>query len=170
MRFLFVIAVLMLIVMMVVSSFQIPKPITKSLFLFSGGGSSTIEGEKDKDFSGEAAGVLGSYRVPAMLLVGGAYGGVFALPLLAEADSFLVSMSKRTYMIIALATVASELLSVIVSTMAMDRLSLQAKAKVTPAPTVKEFLKRNCHLEFLTVKVHFLLGLIGFVIMYEGMV
>lgn len=69
-------------------------------------GRKTEEPKKKKsNFSGAASGILGQYRVPAMLLVGGAYGGVFALPL-SPSDTFVQQIAKRTYIVIGVATVA----------------------------------------------------------------
>lgn len=116
------------------------------------------------DFSGAASGVLGSYRVPAMLLVGGAYGGVFALPL-NSADSIVMQLAKRSYIIVGLLTVVCELLSVVCATMAMDKLALLPKSKVILAPDLKGFLVANSEMEFVTCRLTFLGGLIGFGVM-----
>jgi len=116
------------------------------------------------DFTSAAVAILGSYRIPSMLVAGAAYGGVFALPL-SIGDEMVKQLAKRTYILIGLGTVVSALFTTIVATLAIDKLSLKEAGAAVLAPNLNGFLAANLEIEWAAVRVHFLLGLMGFAVM-----
>mmetsp|Transcript_19715 Transcript_19715/g.19819 ORF Transcript_19715/g.19819 Transcript_19715/m.19819 type:complete len:223 (-) Transcript_19715:84-752(-) len=119
-----------------------------------------------RDFSGEASGLFGSYRIPAMLVAGAAYGGMFALPLNAD-DSMLAQISKRTYILIGIITVVSELITTITATLSIDKISFRGSStdKMLLTKSLEDFMSENMDLEWTALQANFILGLLGFTTM-----
>ena len=118
------------------------------------------------DLSGAASGIFSSYRIPAALLAGAAYGGTFSMPLI-QSEDLSKQLIKRTYVVIGLATVCAELLAVVVSTCAIDKIAVGDKTDLIH-PTnssLREYLDSNFELEWVSLRVNFILGLLGFCIM-----
>jgi len=89
-------------------------------------------------------------RVPAALLSGSAFVAVNTAPLPIGTDAFWVGMAKRIYLTTAVSTFASTLLSVLVSTVALEKLS---KA----ADTSDEELE----FDYVACQSHFFFGVLG---------
>lgn len=121
---------------------------------------------KIADLSGAASGIFSSYRIPAALLAGAAYGGTFSMPLKMDED-LSKQLIKRSYVVIGLATVCAELLAVVVSTCAIDKIAVGDKLMlVNPKiSSLREYLDSNFELEWVSLRVNFILGLLGFAIM-----
>ena len=81
------------------------------------------EGSSISVLSQAATGIFSSYRIPAALLAGAAYGGTFNMPLNMN-DDLSKQLIKRSYVVIGLATVCAELLAVVISTCAIDKLAV----------------------------------------------
>ena len=114
------------------------------------------------DFSSAATSIFSSYRIPAMLIAGAAYGGTFAMPLKMEED-LTYQLIKRSYVVIGLATVCAELLTVVVSTCAIDKIAV---GEYNPLSTsLKAYLDDHFELEWVALRVNFILGLLGFAMM-----
>mmetsp|Transcript_10360 Transcript_10360/g.10439 ORF Transcript_10360/g.10439 Transcript_10360/m.10439 type:complete len:269 (+) Transcript_10360:83-889(+) len=127
---------------------------------------SSLPAQELSDFSGQVTGLLNSYRVPAMLIAGAAYGGVFALPILLD-DTMIKQFGKRTYILVGLATVCVELLATVIATLSIDKLNLRGTPvkKLIHTSTLEEFLEKNLDLEWTSLRVNFILGLVGFAVM-----
>uniref|UniRef100_A0A0G4F3E2 Uncharacterized protein n=1 Tax=Chromera velia CCMP2878 TaxID=1169474 RepID=A0A0G4F3E2_9ALVE len=127
-------------------------------------GTGVKSGSELKDFGPQATALFNSYRVPASLVAGAAFGGAFSLPLQA-ADDLLFQMVKRTYILIAMGTVASQIIVIVASTMAIEKIGVQHPESRVLAADLREYLQKNLDVEWSAVRLDFLLGLIGFAIM-----
>lgn len=114
------------------------------------------------DFSKEASTEFGNYRVPAALLSGVSFGQVFALPL-NPTDSPEVQLVKRVYLLVALGTLAANLLTVVVSTVTANVIGRQSRP-AEPAETLSIFMMKNFELEATLSKVFFYFGFVGFML------
>ena len=117
-----------------------------------------------KHFSGEASNLFSSYRIPAMLIAGAAYGGAWALPLSTD-EEFVKQLAKRTYMIVSLGTIMAELLVTVVSTIAIEKMSVISASNRTPTVDFRSYIQTNLDLEWAAARVNFLFGLVGFALM-----
>ena len=101
---------------------------------------SVVEGIELKDYQNEASKMFESYRIPAMLISGAAYGGAFALPL-SRKDSLTLQLVKRTHCVLGIATLLACMLTVILSTSAIDKISVGKHAP--SARSLSEYLDGN---------------------------
>jgi hypothetical protein len=120
----------------------------------------------EPDFSAAASGIFSSYRIPAALLAGAAYGGTFSTPLNMN-DNLSKQLSKRSFVVVGLATVCAELLAVVVSTCAIDKIAVGDKMLLSSpnSSSLREYLDMNFELEWVSLRVNFILGLLGFAVM-----
>ncbi|CAB9513498.1 expressed unknown protein [Seminavis robusta] len=73
-----------------------------------------------------------------------------------------IDLLKRLYIIVTLISFCSELLAVMWATVAINQLT---ERNLEPATSVWELLVRDCDLEWAAVNSHFVLGMVGFMIL-----
>lgn len=113
-----------------------------------------------RDHSAAAVGLFNNMRTPAAL-IGGALvplGLLNAAPVV-EADSKRTKLLKRAYVLMAVASLLSEILAVTYSTIAINKLVEVAQA---PTAGVTELIANYHELAWLGTNIHFLLGMMGF--------
>lgn len=109
----------------------------------------------------EASDLFNNLRTPATLIAAAVFGSAFALQPSTN-DSFLVARVKRWYTLLAVASLCSELLTIVASTSAMQKLT-QAPQK---SASVNSLLHDSDYEFFWVVSsVNFLLGLLGLTLM-----
>ena len=74
-----------------------------------------------------------------------------------------MQVAKRIYLVLALVTLSSNLITVVGSTVAAERLAHGDAADLIMAPSLSEFLVENYLLETVTCRLCFYLGIAGFV-------
>lgn len=112
------------------------------------------------DYSGAAAELFGNMRNPAALIAGSIAPVAFAAaPLIESGDSHAVKKLKHMHMILGLASMSAQIISIIHSTIAINKL---AENTYLPAESVMALLKRDFELPWLSANINFLLGLFGF--------
>lgn len=113
-----------------------------------------------KDHSAAAVGLFNNMRTPAAL-IGGALVplGILSAAPIVETDSKRTKLFKRAYILMAVASLLSEILAVTYSTIAINKL-----VEVAHAPTagVVELISGHHELAWLGTNIHFLLGMMGF--------
>mmetsp|Transcript_12105 Transcript_12105/g.22507 ORF Transcript_12105/g.22507 Transcript_12105/m.22507 type:complete len:269 (-) Transcript_12105:261-1067(-) len=122
------------------------------------------------DFSNEAAALFGNVRIPAALFAGAAAGSAFALPLMETAEGSLrIGLVKRLYAVLMMGALSSEVVAVVVSTLAVTALGTQSKAlkqqqqqENVATTSLHDFLAQHYDLEWLTTRLHFFSGVILF--------
>ncbi|KAG8470799.1 hypothetical protein KFE25_009220 [Diacronema lutheri] len=120
----------------------------------------TADDVEAKDQTSESVGFFGSERTPAALMAGSAITILFAFPLRHgddEASAFL----KRTYLALAASSFCHSLITVFVSSLAITRLLSKQHDAMARDPLV--MMLREYPLFFLSVRVHFLTGVLCFV-------
>ena len=122
-----------------------------------------MPGEKlYRNYQNEASKMFESYRIPAMLISGAAYSGAFALPL-SKRDSLSMQLIKRTHCVLGIATLLACLITVVLSTSVIDKISV---GKHTPlASSLREYLDQNFEFEWVSVRANFIAGIFGFATM-----
>jgi len=112
------------------------------------------------DYSAAAKGLFDNMRGPASFLAGSMVPlGFFAAPKVSEGDSPTMKRVKRLHFVIATITIACELLTVMWSTVAVNKLT---EAAALPAESVMQLLSRDYELEWIGCNVNFMIGLLGF--------
>lgn len=113
-------------------------------------------------YAAEAAGLFGNMQGTAAFLAGGLVPmASFAKPEIEAADSSATKRLKRAHLFLACVSLISELLAVIVATVAKNTL---VEATVPATVSLKALLfETEFALPWVSVNVHFLLGLFGFV-------
>ncbi len=113
-----------------------------------------------KDHSSTASSLFNNMRTPAAL-IGGAIVplGILSAPPLQEDDGSVVRLLKKGNMLLAIASLLSEILAITYSTVAINKL-----AEVTFPPTsgVSDLISSHFELAWIGTNVHFLLGMFGF--------
>jgi len=117
---------------------------------------------QQKDYSGEAANLLGNLRIPAALFAGAAAGGAFALPLV-TGEGLQVGMVKRLYALLMVGALSAQVIAITVATVTMADMSA-ASTTTKKTRSVAEYLNQNYDLEWVTARLHFLSGMLLFVI------
>ena len=88
-------------------------------------------------------------RVPAALLSGSAFAAVNGAPLPGVADALWVGIAKRVYLTASVATFASSLISVLVATVALEKMS---KTSIDEA---------DLEFDYVACQSHFFFGVLG---------
>mmetsp|Transcript_47310 Transcript_47310/g.106327 ORF Transcript_47310/g.106327 Transcript_47310/m.106327 type:complete len:270 (+) Transcript_47310:61-870(+) len=109
-----------------------------------------------KDCRSDASALLNGMRTPAALLAGAAFGGAFGLPLSGD-DTPWVGAMKRLYVVLGCGSLCSELLAVMLSTLAINRLSAQT-FQLHPSSTA--LLTSEMEMEWVGTQFNFTLGLV----------
>ena len=113
-----------------------------------------------KDYSGVATELFNNMRVPAALIAGAIVPiGFLSTPSIQPDDGGILKLQKRMHVLLALASLQSQVVAVTYSTIAINKL-----AEVTLLPTrgVGELLNQHYKLAWLGTNTHFLFGLFGF--------
>ena len=119
-------------------SLKLDKPARKRASLVASA-ASPYKGSKD---------AFNNVRVPAALLSGSSFVAVNTAPLPAATDALFIGVIKRIYLVVAIGSFASTLLSVLVATIALEKMS---------SDTTSDELE----LEYVASQSHFFLGLLG---------
>ena len=99
-------------------------------------------------------------RTPAALIGGSIVPlGFVNTPLIKSGDCALTKRLKHLHMLIASFSLSAEIVAVIYSTIAINKLS---EAPALPAKSVMELLKRDYELQWLGCNLNFLVGTLGF--------
>lgn len=115
------------------------------------------------DYSGAAAELFNNMRAPAALIGGSIVPiGFAAVPEPALGDTPLVRTLKQVHMIVAIGALCSEIIAVIYSTIAINKLS---ETVVAPAASVMDLLSRDYETAWLGCNINFLLGMFGFTLL-----
>lgn len=111
-----------------------------------------------KDYSGVASSLFGNLRIPASLFAGASAGAAFTLPISAS-EGVALGMVKRTYALLMIGSLSSQIITLVVSTMAMTMISANDEKK---SNSLIQFLNDNYELEWTTARLFFLSGLLLF--------
>lgn len=112
------------------------------------------------DYSGQAARMFDNMRAPAALLAGAIVPlGFFAAPKLEKDDSPREKFVKRLHYLVASIGICCELIAVVWSTVAVNKLN---EAAVHPSMSLMELLQRDYELPWIGCNVHFIVGLMAF--------
>jgi hypothetical protein len=109
------------------------------------------------DFSKDASGIFGNIRLASLFPGGAIIGQAFAIPLM-SADTFAVGIVKRLYLLVAVSSLSSSLISVVYSSAAINRLSLAPSA---PAVSLRALLERDFEFFWTGCNVHFNIAVVG---------
>lgn len=113
-----------------------------------------------KDYAGAASGLFNNMRTPAALIGGAVVPlGILSAPPLQENESKKVHLLKKANVLLAIASLLSEILAITYSTVAINKL---AEVRFAPTSGVSELIAQNFELAWIGTNVHFLLGLFGF--------
>jgi len=112
------------------------------------------------DYSGIAKELFNNMRMPASFLAGAMVPmGFAAAPTISKEDSLMMKHAKSFHYIMATVTISCELLTVMWSTVAVNKLT---ESTVDSAPSVIHLLNRDYELEWIGCNVNFMIGLLGF--------
>jgi len=113
-----------------------------------------------KDFSGVASGLFNNMRTPAAL-IGGAIVplGLLTAPALIEGEPKRIQLFKKANLLLAIASLLSEILAITYSTVAINKL---AEVQFPLTVGVSELIAKNFEMAWIGTNVHFLLGMFGF--------
>ena len=113
-----------------------------------------------KDFSGTASGLFNNMRTPAAI-VGGAIVplGILTAPPLNDEDTNKIRLLKKANMLLAIASLLSEILAITYSSVAINKL---AEVKFPLTEGVSMLISNHFELAWIGTNVHFLFGLFGF--------
>jgi hypothetical protein len=92
---------------------------------------------------------------------GATFGGAFAM-MPAITDPYLPAMMKRLHLLVAVTSVCNAILSVTMSTVAINRLSIRPSA---PADDLAGLLKRDYDFLWCGCNCHFILAMLGLLVM-----
>lgn len=119
-----------------------------------------LRGGATADYAGAAAELFNNMRAPAALVGGSIVPiGFAAVPEISASDSKAVKKLKQLHMLLAIVSLSAEIVSVIYSTIAINKLS---ETTVKPAESVTALLRRDYELAWLGANISFLAGLFGF--------
>lgn len=136
---------------------RLTAPLEKALCQTGGGQAAEL-----KDYSGEASGLFGNVRIPAALFAGASAGAAFAMPLGHGAEAFRVAMVKRVYALLMMGSLSSQILAVVIATLAVG--SLATSESKNPTSSVAQLIRDKYHLEWIGTRWHFLSGVLMFVV------
>lgn len=122
---------------------------------------STTELAALQDFSGAASSLFGNLIGPASMIA----GGLVPLGFLAEkisGDGKNKNRLQTIYFLIAVFSLANELMAIMYATVASNKLT---ETVVAPAASVFALLQRDYELSWIGTNVHFMTGLFGFMAM-----
>jgi hypothetical protein len=124
---------------------------------------SNIEEIEDikKDYTGAAAALFGNIRIPAALFAGASVGSAFAMPLAAGSEGLKLGLVKRLYALLMLAAVSSQVVAVVVSTLAVAALNTRG---VSATINVKALIEQDYNLEWIAARWHLLSGVLFFLV------
>jgi hypothetical protein len=123
------------------------------------GGDSVGDAEL-QDFSGATSSLFGNIRIPAALFAGASAGAAFALPINMASEGLKVGLVKRVYSLLLVGALSSEILAVVVSTVAVASLATGSAPK---SKTLSGFISANYALAWASARFHFLVGVLWFV-------
>ena len=130
-----------------------------------GGGSDSSDGVKD--FSGETSALFGNIRIPAALFAGASAGAAFSMPIShAASEGLKVGLVKRIYSFLMIGALASEILAVVISTLAVASLAMKpsSPSSTIQTSTLSAFINSNNYaLAWVSARFHFLGGVLAFV-------
>ena len=113
-----------------------------------------------KDHSGAAMGLFNNMRTPAALLCGSLVPlGILGAPRIEKYDTKAVVFMKTANIILGVTSLLSEVLAVIYSSIAINKLS-EVQAPLTRG--CAELIAKHYELAWIGTNVHFLIGLFGF--------
>jgi carbonic anhydrase/acetyltransferase-like protein (isoleucine patch superfamily) len=121
---------------------------------------STDDIEK-KDYTGAAVALFGNIRIPAALIAGASAGAAFAMPALVVNEGLQFGTAKRLYSMLMMGSLSSQIVAVVVSTLAVTALSTRSYALTS---SVQELLSKEVDLEWVAVRWHFLTGILFFLV------
>eukprot|EP00965_Chrysotila_dentata_P261977 6214429-Pleurochrysis_carterae.AAC.4 len=107
------------------------------------------------DWRDDAAAIFNNLRTPAALIGSAAFSGAFALQP-AESDSFARGLCVRFHMMLAVGSLCANLVTVIASTTAIDKLSTSPSASTCVQLT--EFMNSGFKMEYVAARTNFILG------------
>jgi hypothetical protein len=111
------------------------------------------------EHNAEASNLFGNVRIPAALFAGASAGAAFALPIM-PGVGVKMGLVQRVYSLLMMSALSSEILAVVVSTLAVSSL---ATRKTPRTLNVGALLRQEYELEWVAVRFHFLCGLIMFI-------
>jgi hypothetical protein len=112
------------------------------------------------DHSAAVVGLFNNMRTPAALIGGSLVPiGLLAAPQIVDGDSKLDRFMKKTYILVSVASLLSEILAVTYSSIAINKL---VEVPQPATADVTELILQSHELAWIGTNVHFLLGLIGF--------
>lgn len=119
-----------------------------------------------KDHSPAAVGLFNNMRTPAALIAGSIVPlGLLGTPPIEKDDSKFLRMAKRVNILLASASLLSELLAVVYSSIAINKLTEIA----SPATSgVAELIRQHHELSWIGTNIHFIFGLLGFGLIVGG--
>lgn len=128
--------------------------------LGGGGRAGSSQTQRLADYSGQAARMFDNMRAPAALLAGGIVPlGFFAAPKIEPTDSVAHKWVKRIHYLVASIGICCELIAVVWSTVAVNKLN---EAASNPSLSLMELLQRDYELPWIGCNVNFILGLMAF--------
>eukprot|EP00967_Tisochrysis_lutea_P130588 scaffold226110_cov37-Tisochrysis_lutea.AAC.1 len=116
-------------------------------------------------YAAEVAGLFNNMKTPASILAGALVPLGFLAPLpspRADGEPSHATLIRKLHLVIATASLSSELLSVMWATVAVNKLTETA---VQPAVSTWALIQRDFELPWLAVNAHFVLGMLGFMAM-----
>lgn len=112
------------------------------------------------DYSSAATALFNNMRAPAALIGGSLVPiGILSAPTINEDDSKGIKLLKRANIIIAVASLLSEIMAVVYSSIAINKIAEVAQPKTMG---VAQLLAEKHELAWLGTNIHFLLGMMGF--------
>ena len=117
------------------------------------------------DYSHEAVNMFNNMRTPAALVAGACLPLGFAFAFPAKEDSPQLRALKRANVALGFLSVNSELLAIVFSTNAINRLTDEAGSASVMATSLASLLKRDFPQFWLGVYVHFIVGIAGLIAM-----
>jgi len=117
------------------------------------------------NYAGDAARLFNNMVTPASIIAGALVPLGYIVPLpspRAEGEPVFVAILRKLHLVIATASLCSELLSVMWATVAVNKLT---EAAVAPAISTWALIQRDFQLPWLAVNAHFVLGMLGFMSM-----
>jgi hypothetical protein len=113
------------------------------------------------DYSKEGISIFNNMRTPAALVAGACLSLAFAVPT-SDKDTKRIRFWKRVNVLMGFASITSQLIAVIFSTNAINRLTEHAGTAETMATGVADLLTKDLFVQFwLGVYIHFIIGILG---------
>ncbi|KAJ1445361.1 hypothetical protein M885DRAFT_550207 [Pelagophyceae sp. CCMP2097] len=152
------IASLVLVCRACVASLAVPAPLAARVGRGGALAASAAAAAGGADFSSAASTLFANDRVPAALFAGASAGAVFAMPL-GAGDGLRLGLAKRGYTLCMVASLAAQLVVVLVSTLAMGSIATRGHA---PAESLAGFVDAHYALEWAAARLAFLFGILSF--------